>query len=486
MEVEPSPSSSYPHHLSVQALDQAVDLILKNNFDVDTKACFITLMKVLDNVIQKPFDPKVRSIRLGNPAFSKKVSSRKGGVEFLLACGFVQETPPPPLLSKEAPEAFLFLRDDDGDNATVDPTTLKTKKEAYTSHIITARRLLLTRAIQDLHLKAEELPTYRPPPPPVATHNTASTTTTSANKRDASATFNPFQPQRHDAMSAAVGAQLTPDGNYVSTTEKQLQNLQNKQKKLESKLHKEIMNREWVGSRPNASGKPTAIIAAANSSPPDDDNKGNGSLIAAQFAKQQAAQKQREQGGFTTKSMRELERLKKQKVYSHTQIALQFSDGTIVQGKFLPKEKIQTVMTALQQDCFLEPSGGTMELYVTPPRKTLDPKATLDAEGLVPAAKVFVKCASMPSLKPELFTTTAATAFPSSQPIVHNGKANEDKGEMKPAAAAAKPKSAEDKEEEMMRRMLGGGRRLGGGGGAKNSSDGSKPKSGGMPKWFKK
>ena len=470
--------------LSVSALEQAVDTILDNNFDADTKACLITLMKILDNVIQKPFDSKVRSIRLGNPAFEKKVASRKGGIDFLLACGFVQETPPPPLLAKgtEPSETFLVLKDDD---ESLQDDLKDKRRDAFQSHIITARRLLLTRATRDLHMKAEELPPSKPPPPRVAT---ASESVFAAKRGEPSAQFNPYQTQRYDGISAAVGAQLTPDGTYVSTTEKQLQTLQNKKEKLEQKLQKQFNDREWVASHPTKSGKPTAILNSDN----NDDERGSAGLIAAQFQKQQAERKQREEGGFTTKTMRELERLKKQKVYSHTQLALQFSDGTVLQGKFLPKEKISIVIEALKE-CLIEvPTTTSMELYVTPPKKTLDSKATLQDEGLVPAAKVFVRMtlpSYRPFLKPELFASNTAptTAFPASQPVVNdNSKASSE--DTKPAATAAKnPSSAEDKEAALLQRMMGGGRRLGGGnstGGSGGGAKKAKPATG-KHKWFK-
>jgi hypothetical protein len=439
----------------------------------------LTLMKVLDNIIQKPFDSKVRSIRLGNPAFDKKVASRRGGVEFLLACGFVKENPPPPLLTKgnEVQEAFLVLKDD-GDE-TMEESQRHLRKEAYTSHIITARRLLLTRAIRDLHMKAEELPAYRNPPPPVAT---AGTNPASAAK----VAFDPYQAHRYDGMSAAVGAQLTPDQNYESTTEKQLKTLQQQKERLEQKLQKDFQDRAWVASQPNASGKPTPIMAGTNDD--NDDNKGTAGMIAAQFQKQQAERKQREEGGFTTKSMRELEKLKKQKVYTHTQLALQFSDGTVLQGKFLPKEKIKTVVEAMKE-CFVatpSESMGAIEIYVTPPRRTLAPTASLQDEGLVPAAKVFVKVALpnyRPFLKPELFQKAPVggrtAAFPFSQPVVADK--TKEAAAAAPAAAAAAPK--EDKEEALLRRMMGGGRKLGSASGTNNSKK-SKPGIG-KPKWFK-
>lgn len=60
-------------------LEASLQILFNSNFDSDTKACIIVLLKVLDNVLQKPQEPKVRSIRLANAAFAKKVVQRKGG-----------------------------------------------------------------------------------------------------------------------------------------------------------------------------------------------------------------------------------------------------------------------------------------------------------------------------------------------------------------------------------------------------------------------
>ena len=505
--------------LSVAALDQAVDTILNNNFDADTKVCFITLMKVLDNLIQKPMDRKVRSIRLQNPAFLKRVASRPGGVDFLQACGFEQQQQTPTLLSKgnEPREVFLVLKDDDDDNDNMDVDSNNnnnnnaSKKDAYKSHIIRARRLLMTRAIQDLHMKAEELPAYKPPPPPVATTRAPFTSPNDA------AVFDPFQTQRYDGMSAAAGAQLTPDGTYQSSTDKQLKTLQQKQERLEQKLQQELMDREWI-AKPPPSAANAAMSSISSSNALDNDNnaagapeKGSASLVAAQFQKQQAARQQREEGGFTTKSMRDLEKIKKRKVYTHTQLALRFADGTVVQGKFLPKETIDVVVKALVKDCLVEDTAAAnnctnIQLYVAPPKRVLPPTATLQDEGLVPAAKVSVSIAFSNNtalmnskdcqsfLKPELFQKAAApsqAAFPTSQPVVGTPSsldAANPKGTA-PAAAAKPPMTAEEKEAAMMARMMGGGRRLGTAKNNKNNSstDDDKKKKAGMkkPSWMK-
>jgi hypothetical protein len=73
---------------SVQQLEEAVAIIFQNNFDQDSKVCIVTLVKLLDNLIHQPGNPKVRTIRLGNKAFSQRVGSRAGAIDFLQACGF--------------------------------------------------------------------------------------------------------------------------------------------------------------------------------------------------------------------------------------------------------------------------------------------------------------------------------------------------------------------------------------------------------------
>jgi PUB domain len=60
-------------------MEIALKTIFDNHFDADSKDCIITMIKILDNVLQNPLEPKVRSLRMENKAFSAKVVSRKGG-----------------------------------------------------------------------------------------------------------------------------------------------------------------------------------------------------------------------------------------------------------------------------------------------------------------------------------------------------------------------------------------------------------------------
>jgi len=414
--------------LSVKALEEALLVVFENNFDADTKICLVTLMKLLDNVLHKPGNPKVRTIRLSNTAFHEKVGCRKGGIEFLEACGFQRQTAQAPILSDTPGEETLVLENE------------------KQSHLITARRLLMTRAIQDLGIKSEELPQYRQPPTENASGQATSTT---------GGSFNLYAGHRFDAKSAAVGANLGPDSNYVSPTETQLQRLQKQQAEMESKFQN-LQNREWIATMPGQS-LPTSTSSSSNTPEQPSDS----TLLAARMKQQQEQQRQREHGTLTTKAMRDLEQLKKKKVYSHVILTIQFADGCKLLGKFLPKETIQVVKQEIQQVC-LDITSREFDLYVAPPRRLLDKKNSLQQEGLVPAAKIFVswKVASAPDknaapgsyLQSHLFSQTSASLFPSAQPVV-GATAESSKPADNKKPASKKKKS--NREESLLKRMMG-------------------------------
>jgi hypothetical protein len=70
---------------------EAADAVLGNNFDAVAKSCFLTTLKLLDNVIQEPHNPVYRSVNLGNKTVQAKILWANGGWELLLACGFVPD-----------------------------------------------------------------------------------------------------------------------------------------------------------------------------------------------------------------------------------------------------------------------------------------------------------------------------------------------------------------------------------------------------------
>ena len=199
--------------------------------------------------------------------------------------------------------------------------------------------------------------------------------------------------------------------------------------------------------------------------------------------------------------------MKKAKVYTHATLRVGFADGCWITAKFLPSETVEAVRTVLREECFREDVAGTLDfdLYVAPPRRKLDVSKRLDAEGLVPAARVHVswKVGGAPPaqakgqlpgssyLREELFRNDGgvggtAAAFPNAQKLVDDdANAKKEGGKKRPAGngAGSAAASAESREEALMARMLGKKPGLLGG---RSGGDASKKKSsGGKPKWFK-
>mmetsp|Transcript_5418 Transcript_5418/g.7189 ORF Transcript_5418/g.7189 Transcript_5418/m.7189 type:complete len:430 (+) Transcript_5418:97-1386(+) len=392
-------------------------------------------------------------------------------VEFLLACGFTYRPTVIPLLSKstETPKPeFLELLPPNESTPT----------------LLSARKALATTLLQELHVPSSEIPKMKTPP------------TKAAPAKRTNAEFDVFKTCSYNTQSAAVGANATTIGDGgLSTTERKLQTLQKKQERLEKKM--QVLNeRELVAWTP---GMPEVVVSnggSQSSAGESSGGKGDGALLAGRMKRMEEERKKREEGGFTTKAMRDLEKIKKQKVYTHTQLRINFPDGCSLYSKFLPSEKISTVKEVIIS-AFHENYQKILQydLYVAPPRRLLDISKRLEEEGLVPAAKVFVSWkmnGAPPSngdvgsyIRNELFpssavSSAAAVAFPGAKKIVED---DSNKSSAKKPSAGGDAKIS--KEELLMQRMLGKkpkglfGKSTGS---AKGSSSGG---GGGKPKWFK-
>ncbi|RQM22836.1 hypothetical protein B5M09_001250 [Aphanomyces astaci] len=70
----------------------ALQLVRNTCFDAVSTEVVLTLMKIVCNILSKPDEPKVRSIRAANPKFHDAVGKHQGGVMFLQSLGFQQLT----------------------------------------------------------------------------------------------------------------------------------------------------------------------------------------------------------------------------------------------------------------------------------------------------------------------------------------------------------------------------------------------------------
>ena len=212
---------------------EALDLLLKSNFDSDSRACVLTLLKLLDNVLSKPGDDKVRAIRLSNPAFERRVGCRRGGMEFLLSVGFRARPNLSPLLS--GPPGVSVIVPPPG----AEFIDLAEEREDH-SLLLEARRILVTGAVNVLGMGAGDLPRLSLPPPLAseASHNSGRP---SSDRRGGE--FNPYRTQSYNTQAAAAAgsgadpSSVTPGSDgYVSKTERRLSDLKERQARLEKKM----------------------------------------------------------------------------------------------------------------------------------------------------------------------------------------------------------------------------------------------------------
>lgn len=456
---------------------KALQNILKSNFDTESKEFLQTCLKIIDNMLSRPNDQQVRSLKLNNPVVKKKILSKTGALEFLFSIGFEEKT---------SSSAVGFDFDQSSSRIVTKPEVIAMNPMREDSAVlINIRNEISTLLSKELKVDEKTIrPMPRLPEPK------SSYTTKSSNL-----TFDPFRSSSFSVQAAAVGApnpnSIVPDGSSTkSTTEKKLDMLKQKQIQLEQTFQS-LQDRNIVAYLPGDVGP----IVTVNS--PGDvilDSKGDGALIASQL-KKRMEDKQKEDAGFTTKAMRDLERMKKQKVYSHTQLKIYFSDGSRIEAKFLPNETVAAVRNIVKSTFLPQHQAHfDFDLYVSPPRKILSESKSLREEGLVPAAKLHVSwkigfdkspvSGSSPGsfIQQHFFISSSSSSgneFPNSVSIGGEADLNEKMPDRSVSDVAAR-------EEEIMQRMLGKRKGLlGRSGKGSSSSMNNSIQDLGKPKWFK-
>ena len=452
-----------------QRLDRAIQTVLKENFDADSKTCFLTLLKVLDNILKTPHNPKVRSLRTQNSAIRSKIIERHGH-NVLLACGFVLEKDPAGIGMPEGSGEERLVLHYPGESSSSDGGS--PGEDAVLQRLVKARHTLARIGVLELRIPADSLPKFRYQPPPKIRSGASNAAPTNNNS------FDIYQGRRFDGQSASVGTNLGPPANWKSKTEEELAELKRREERLEREFalgnasnttntaakRKPMVERQWTVVMPGqtaSSGNVVSSSATASAS-------GDSQLLASHFQRQHAKNKAAQNRGFTTKAMRDREKLLSTKVYSHTQLAIAFPDACVVRANFGTSETVAAVLDGLKQNVLLPVEGcEALDLYQTPPRTVLDPAKTLKELGLLPAARVYVSW-KKPSpagprakgwyLRPELLSNQggATAAMPTSVAVAGNGGNKTQKANPKPSVAAKPKKTKAEKEAALMKRMLGG------------------------------
>lgn len=245
----------------------AVEQILSSNFDADCKECCMALLKIVNNLISKPKEAKFRKINIQNTAFSQKVATKRGGIDFLCTIGFR------PL--HEFGVQYLVL----------DPQN----ESRHT--ILEAQDVLLTAA-SELGFSTTELPRVKPP----------STIPVTESVRPVK--FDIYRGQMFNTAAAAVGADPTtiaPDGDvYVSKIDRELKSLIAKTKVLEREMASKELDRGIVAYLPVSTVHEDHELVMEHGT----SGKGDGALLSSRAKRILEESQKRDSGGFTTKAMR--------------------------------------------------------------------------------------------------------------------------------------------------------------------------------------
>jgi hypothetical protein len=261
---------------------EAMRYLLRSNFDKDSQECLQTILKIVDNLLSKT-EAKFRFLRINNKTFEKKILAKKGGLELLFSLGFEYDA--------ANKVGFDF---DNSKNIQQKADSIILRPENEDRDLLMDARGEISEILMTT-LKAEavpSMPTIQPLPNPDSTV-----------RLDVTAAFDPFKSQSFNIQAAAAGApnpsSVVPDGGK-SSTERKLEILQQKQKRLEESLQK-LTDREISAFLPGEVGP----IVSLNS-PGDSilDEKGDAALLASAAKKKMEERKKQDEGGFTTKSMR--------------------------------------------------------------------------------------------------------------------------------------------------------------------------------------
>ncbi|KAG2777177.1 hypothetical protein PC129_g5199 [Phytophthora cactorum] len=312
---------------------EALQLLRDNNFDAVSRTAVTTLMKVVTNILSDLENDKVRSIRLSNAAFYRTVGQVKGGMEFLTSVGFAV-----------VPETQMLV-------LSPSPSDKSVLEEGL--------RLLSIEA-DDLNIPPDSRPAVR--------------------EKNADPNFDVFKTQ-------ITRVQMQPRG--PSTTEVLVDALKSKQDQLIGH-EKPPRNTTVALEGRRARGRITSETSTEGELGERNDAQ---LLISSLKTRREEMEKTK---NFRTQAMRELDELKRRKVFQTALIRVQFPDRAVVQASFHPNETIQDVIDHVTECLAAQFKTSRFYLYVTPPTQKLATTKTLAELNLVPAALTYLSWLEVP------------------------------------------------------------------------------------------
>ena len=358
----------------------AVQRLRAGAFDEDSRNAIVFLMKVIRKAALSPPGHKRRTMRLNNEILQWRLGRLAGGLDILAAIGFVGQ--------------------DDGISITlVHPHTVNHSDivQCYNE---------LNRHAQDLGIPRNEVPQMISimdldrvfsSTSSISSSSSSSTMSSSSfsfpgsksnhNPSPPVSTFNPFQ-------VSINRVEPQPRGSAISETEQQVEKLKQKRNMIlkahgsakpltdsERNVHIIEPGTPFNRRRPQTTTTSNSKRSSSHLSEQQ--------LIGLVAKQRMAKAKQKER--MTTKAMRDLEAMKKEKLYAETLLRLQFPSRLIVEGIFRPQETIETVCNVLKRIVLSEAcQNSTFYLFTSPPKTILDSKKTLAQVGCCPAALIYI------------------------------------------------------------------------------------------------
>ncbi|TDH70640.1 hypothetical protein CCR75_001232 [Bremia lactucae] len=124
-------------------------------------------------------------------------------------------------------------------------------------------------------------------------------------------------------------------------------------------------------------------------------SEGNDVLLQVQSLKAWRNEMEKKKN-FRTQAMRELDKLKRKKVFRTALIRVQFPDQAVLQATFHANETIQDVMDHVTDCMSNQFKTSKFYLYLSPPAQKLNATKTLTELNMVPAALTYLSWTKMP------------------------------------------------------------------------------------------
>ena len=352
--------------VGLAAFSEALSRLRSAAFDEDSRVAIPLLMKIIRKAFLSPPNHKHRSIRLANEVFNWRLGRISGGIDALLAVGFqVQEEGSMLRLHKSTP-----------------PVVGK-------HDLIECFRLLEQHA-RALRISGSDLPR----PLTLAEYENAMRRTgTSSQDNNPSPQASDFDPFR--VAIDRIDPQPRGSSKYQSSTDREVAKLREQ--------HDQILRSQNISASLQDSERAIRIYAPNSgfNARRFENTRGssNGGMSSAaksdsrivmELAKKMT-EKSRRNGMMTTKAMRDLEALRKQRIYKDCLIRIQFPSRLVVEAIFRPTETFMDVRALLKR-AILSTKALEAEFYLftTPPKRIVDSSATLQSAGCAPAALLYL------------------------------------------------------------------------------------------------